>query len=80
MKRNSQGFLVPFRETHIYTSSNAEYTFPVKSIRFGPSLEKERTEYSIKLFLKYLHTTNDTNQINILDEIEVMESNINLRR
>lgn len=77
--RRSDGFLVPYLDTHIFTESEDNYFFPIDSLRFGPTLENERTEKSLELFLNHLHASNDEHEIDLPDEIEIMDSNINLR-
>jgi hypothetical protein len=77
--RSSDGGLVPYLKNNIYYEQEENYFFPVNSIQFGPSLEAERNEIAIELFLKHIRTTNDSRDIKIPEEIEIKGPNFDLR-
>jgi len=77
--RSSDGGLVPYLKNNIYSEQEENFVFPVSSIQLGPSLEAERNEIAIQLFLNHVRTTNDSEEIKIPEEIEIKGPNFDLR-
>jgi len=70
--RSASGELIPYRPTHIYDEvETREPTLPLRSIRFGPMLEPERTRSTIRLMLQQIaadrHTITVNAHIPVLD-------------
>lgn len=75
--RERKGELIPYIKTYIYKDCTNP-VFPIKSLRYGPTLDNERSKLSLQL-LKNSCAKSDS-PINILkDEIEIMGSGYALR-
>ena len=76
--RTSNGYLVPYINTYIYTKENEKLLFPVESIKYGPSLEETRTDSALDLFLVSESKANHPIKINA-GKIKLVSSGYQIR-
>lgn len=60
-----KGVLIPYINTFIFRKENDLIKFPLHSLKAGPMLETPRTEVSLRLLLKNIAMTANTNQITL---------------
>ncbi|MBM4400455.1 MAG: DUF2971 domain-containing protein [Crenarchaeota archaeon] len=76
--RETDGQLTPYRPVYVYDKAGeAPLRFPIRSIRFGPTLEPDRTRSSLSLFVKRL--ASEDHAISLSPDPDIIGAGISLR-